>query len=150
MGSYVFKRLDDMFNFFRSENWSSINTGYWAEKVEAGEVSKFDSETACNSVKQYLMNFLDDLDLSDSEDQEKSKQALEAVNDLISGAQHSGELEFWEEINSWDAEDAGGLELNDFFEAPATAKTYHYVWACYATVHAIKLYDQQIENQKVA
>jgi hypothetical protein len=143
MGEYVFERTNDMFGFFRSQdNAYYINTGYWGEKVKAGAVSKFDPETACDSVKQYLTNFLDDLDLSDSEDQKKSKQALEAVNDFISGNQNSGEFDFWEDINSWDADEAGGLELDDFWEAPTTAKTHHYIWACYAIVHAIKLYDE--------
>lgn len=141
MGDFIFERTNDMFGFFRAKDDYYINTGYWGEKVQAGEVSKFDPETACESVKQYLTNYLDDLDLSDPEDQEKSKQALEAVNDFISGNQHSNELEFWEEINSWDADEAGGLELSDFWEASTTSKTYHFVWACYAIVHAIKLYD---------
>lgn len=140
MGDFVFERTNDMFRFFRSDDGYQINTGYWGEKVQAGEISKFDIDTANESVKSYLINYLEDLDLSDSEDKEKSKQALEAVNDFISG-QYSSEFDFWNEINSWDADEAGGLELNDFFEAPTTAKTFHFVWACYAIVHAIKLYD---------
>ena len=155
MGDFIFERTNDMFGFFRSEDEKYyINPGYWGEKVQAGEVSKFDSAIACDSVKQYLTNYLDDLDLSDSEDREKSKQALEAVNDFIGGNQHSGEFDFWTEINSWDADDAGGLELSDFWEASTTAKTYHFIWACYAIVHAIKLYDgfkaqeQMIEAQE--
>lgn len=156
MGDFIFERTNDMFNFFRCEsNNYYINTGYWGEKVQAGKVSEFDPKTACESVKQYLTNFLDDLDLFDSEDQEKSKQALEAVNSFIGSNQYSGEFDFWEDINSWDADEAGGLELSDFWEASTTAKTYHFVWACYAIVHAIKLYDQYqersyIERKRVA
>ncbi|MCL6245182.1 hypothetical protein M5F04_11620 [Acinetobacter sp. ANC 7200] len=148
MGDFIFERTNDMFGFFRGQDDAYyINTGYWSEKVQAGEISKFDPETACNSVKQYLTDFIDDLDLLDSEDQEKSKLALEAVNDFIGGNQYSSEFDFWQEINSWDADEAGGLELNDFWEAPTTAKTYHFVWACYAIVHAIKLYDTHKSNE---
>lgn len=143
MGDFIFERTNDMFGFFRSDDGSYyINTGYWGEKVQAGEVSKFDPGTACESVKQYLTNYLDDLDLSDSEDQEKSKQALEAVTDFIGSHQYSSEFDFWEGINCWDPDEAGGLELSDFWEASTTAKTYRYIWACYAIVHAIKLYDE--------
>lgn len=141
MGSFVFQRTNDMFGFFRSQSGHYINPGYWKEKVEAGVVSEFDIDTANSSVQQYLTNFLEDLDLSDREDREKSKQALEAVNSFISGTQGVGEFDFWNEINSWDADEAGGLDLTDFFEAPTTKSTFHYIWCCYAIVHAIKLYD---------
>lgn len=142
MGCFVFKRTNDMLGFFRPQSGYYINTSYWGEKVEAGEVSQFDMDTANASLQNYLTNFLDDLDLSDPEDREKSKQALSAVNEFISSNEYSGEFEFWENINSWDKDEAGGLELTDFFEASTTAKTFHYVWCCYAIVHAIKLYDE--------
>lgn len=142
MGCFVFKRANDMLSFFRPQSGYYINTSYWGEKVEAGEVSQFDIDTANASLQNYLTNFLDDLDLSDPEDREKSQQALSAVNEFISSNEYSGEFEFWENINSWDKDEAGGLELTDFFEASTTAKTFHYVWCCYAIVHAIKLYDE--------
>lgn len=145
MGDFIFERTNDMFGFFRAKDGYCINPGYWGEKVQAGDVSKFDPEIACDSVKQYLTNYLDDLDLSDSEDREKSKQALEAVSNFIGGNQHSDEFDFWNEIQNWDADEAGGLELSDFWEASTTAKTHHFIWACYAIVHAIKLYDAHKE-----
>ena len=33
MGTYVFSRLEDMFEFFRTDR--DINPGYWAEKLQA-------------------------------------------------------------------------------------------------------------------
>lgn len=147
MGDFIFQRTNDMFGFFRPQSGYYINPGYWGEKVEAGVISEFDVDTANSSVQGYLTNFLEDLDLSDPDDREKSKQALEAVTNFISGTQGSSEFDFRNEINSWDAGDAGGLELTDFFEAPTTAKTFHYIWCCYAIVHAIKLYDAYKSNE---
>ncbi len=147
MGSFVFQRTNDMFGFFRPQSGYYINPGYWGEKVEAGVVSEFDIDTANSSVQSYLTNFLEDLDLSDPEDREKSKQALEAVTSFISGTQGSGEVDFWNEINSWDADEAGGMDLTDFFEAPTTKATFRYIWCCYAIVHAIKLYDAHKSNE---
>ena len=141
MGDFIFQRTNDMFGFFRADGDYRINPGYWGEKVEAGVVSEFDIDTANSSVQGYLTNFLEDLDLSDPEDREKSKQALEAVTSFINGTQGSGEFDFWNEINSWDADEAGGMDLTDFFEAPTTKATFRYMWCCYAIVHAIKLYD---------
>ena len=143
MGDFIFKRTNDMFGFFRPQSGHYINPGYWGEKVEAGVISEFDVDTANSSVQGHLTNFLEDLDLSNPEDREKSKQALKAVNDFISGTQGSSEFDFWKEINSWDADEAGGLDLTDFFESPTTKSTFHYIWCCYAIVHAIKLYDAQ-------
>lgn len=143
MGDFIFKRTNDMFGFFRPQSGHYINPGYWGEKVEAGVISEFDVDTANSSVQGHLTNFLEDLDLSNPEDREKSKQALKAVNDFISGTQGSSEFDFWNEINSWDADEAGGLDLTDFFESPTTKSTFHYIWCCYAIVHAIKLYDAQ-------
>lgn len=141
MGDFIFERAHDMFNFFRSEDTYRINTGYWGEKVKAGEVSEFDIDTANEAVKTYLMNYLEDLDLSNPDDQSKSEKALQAVNAFISDTQGLGEYDFWQEINNWDKDEAGGLVLDDFFEVTTTAKKFHFVWACYAIVHAIKLYD---------
>ena len=88
MGCLVFKRANDMLSFFRPQSGYYINTSYWGEKVEAGEVSQFDMDTANASLQNYLTNFLDDLDLSDPEDREKSKQALSAVNEFISSSEY--------------------------------------------------------------
>lgn len=147
MGDFIFQRTNDMFGFFRPQSGYYINPCYWGEKVEAGVISEFDIDTANSSVQGYLTNFLEDLDLSDPEDREKSKQALEAVTSFISGTQGSGEFDFWNEINSWDADEAGGMDLTDFFEAPTTKATFHYIWCCYAIVHAIKLYDAHKSNE---
>ena len=148
MGDFIFLRTEDMFGFFRSEEGYRINPSYWGEKVEAGVIREFDVDTANSSVQGYLTNFLEDLDLSDPEDREKSKQALKAVSDFISGTQGSGEFDFWNEINSWDANEAGGLDLTDFFESTTTKATYHYIWCCYAIVHAIKLYDAEMSKEQ--
>ena len=150
MGDFIFQRANDMFGFFRPQSGYYINPGYWGEKVEAGVISEFDIDTANSSVQGYLTNFLEDLDLSDPENREKSKQALEAVTSFISGTQGSGELDFWNEINSWDADEAGGMDLTDFFEAPTTKSTFRYIWCCYAIVHAIKLYDEYKSNEVTA
>ena len=148
MGDFIFARTNDMFGFFRTQSGYYINPSYWGEKVEAGVISEFDIDTANSSVQGYLTTFLEDLDLSDAEDREKSKQALEAVSSFISGTQGSGEFDFWNEINSWDADEAGGLDLTDFFENPTTKSTFRYIWCCYAIVHAIKLYDAH-KNKEV-
>lgn len=147
MGDFIFQRTNDMFGFFRPQSGYYINPGYWGGKVMAGVISGFDIDTANSSVQGYLTNFLEDLDLSDPEDREKSKQALEAVTSFISRTQGSGEFDFWNEINSWDVDEAGGMDLTDFFEAPTTKATFHYIWCCYAIVHAIKLYDAHKSNE---
>lgn len=60
-GTYVFSRLNDMFDFFReTPEQLSINPGYWAEKVKAmdtiGKVFKFCEET----FEQYVKGHFDE------------------------------------------------------------------------------------------
>lgn len=39
MGGYTFRRVEDMFTFFRgSRHYSGINPGYWSEKLDGGRV----------------------------------------------------------------------------------------------------------------
>lgn len=149
MGAYTFCRANDMFGFFRQENTYSINPGYWGEKVKAGVVAEFDIEVANKSLEGFLTDHFESLDLSDPEDIAKSKAALDAVTEFLINNRNSSEFEFWQEIQNWDEDDAGGLDLTDFFEASTTSKTFNFIWCCFAIVHAIKLYDAQ-KNQESA
>jgi hypothetical protein len=146
MGSFIFNRTEDMFSFFRSELPYQINPGYWGEKVKSGVIREFDIGTANSSLQELLTDYLNGLDLSDADDRSKSKQALDAVNNFISENQGSSEFDFWANINYWDENEAGGLDLSDFFEYPTTKATFNYIWCCYAIVHAIKLYDAYVEK----
>lgn len=58
--SYTFRRLDDMFEFFRTKsgwNHDTINPHYWSEKLANGgrdSVRKYDEEIFIQRVKEYV------------------------------------------------------------------------------------------------
>ena len=58
MGTFVFSRDDDMFDFFRHDQ---IDPEYWAEKCVAGETEEWSQERFIEAVREY-----GDDDLTDS------------------------------------------------------------------------------------
>jgi hypothetical protein len=136
-----------MFTFFRNSS-GCINPGYWQEKLQAGagyngaraiseepDLSAFDDR-----IKQYLDDFIGSLDPEDEEKAEKIADATEAVNDFIENRDDE-EFDVLSRIRDWDPSLAGGLELDDFFDCRLDKYRFHYIWCCYAIVHAIALYD---------
>ena len=140
MGSFVFTRLNDMFNFFRSKDEYRINTGYWAEKIEAGEYEKYSPDAARAALNQAFENWKEDTDFS--------------VNNIAAEKEYLDEIdtddyyEFIEVVRNW-TPNRGGVDLDDFWENNLNEYTFHYIWCCYAIVYAIKLYDAH-KNKEVA
>lgn len=140
MGSFVFTRLNDMFNFFRSKDEYQINTGYWAEKIEAGEYEKYSPDAARAALNQAFEDWKEDTDSS--------------VNNIAVEKEYLDEIdtddyyEFIEAVRNW-TPNRGGVDLDDFWENNLNEYTFHYIWCCYAIVHAIKLYDAH-KNKEAA
>lgn len=151
MGSFTFSRLPDMFNFFRS-NTGRINPWYWHEKLEAeckrSGSSTFDFEGVREQLKEYLSDYVEDLDTEDEDDQSKIEEATEAVDNFCNYLEES-EWEYIHAINEWDPDFSGGLTLDEFWDSRPEKLTHHYIWACHAIVHAIKLYDASKINKEV-
>ena len=149
MGCFVFQRTEDMFTFFRGKP-DEINPYYWQEKIQAGAgyngaeaiTVEPDFEAYDKRMMEYLDYFIDGLDPDIEEDAEKIAQATEAVEDFKNSREDS-EWDIVARINNWDPSDAGGMELEDFWEGHRSLQKFkfHYIWCCYAIVHAIALYD---------
>jgi len=161
MGTYVFSRIEDMFQFFRHKPGSDpryrINPQYWAEKILA--------EDRHNKVEVY------DEDAFASVIREKTKGFLaERYGD--SGEWFYAARNLWPEVkeqvlrqsdNEHDARDAAlRFRYEDGFRHEYGAKIhsavdrifedlwdhnlkkfgFHYIWSCYAIVWAIEQYDK--------
>ena len=151
MGSFVFTRLADMFDFFRDKDGYDINPGYWGEKLEAvdsrGGAKEFSSDLAKETLIEHLQDHLEGLDSGRYEkDQSDAEEAKEAIEHLI-GLAEDDKHDFYETLRNWDADDAGGLDMDCWWEWDFNDHTYHYIWACFAIVHAIKLYDAHKSNE---
>ena len=130
MGCYVFARLDDMFEFFRSDKLE-INAGYWGEKLQAvaktgrrsGDAMEFNQVATANSVlecwkddkKEYrrIKNELSRLLHNDCEDDRAAMEIMQGIDGLH---------------DAWD------YLVYDY--------TLHFQWCLYAIVYAIQQYDK--------
>lgn len=151
MGSFVFTRLSDMFDFFRDKDGYDINPGYWEEKLEAvdsrGGAKEFSSDLVKETLIEHLQDHLEGIDSGDyDKDQSDAEEAKEAIKHLI-GLAEDDKHDFYETLRNWDADDAGGLDMDCWWEWDFNDHTYRYIWACFAIVHAIKLYDAHKSNE---
>lgn len=133
MGSYVFERSHDMFKFFRG---NIINPYYWSEKLQAGKFEEFSSDKARAALNKAFEYWIE------STDKDEAFIANEKCE--LDGIDTDNEFEFTKAVYDFHP-NKGGVELNDFWECNVKDYTFHYIWCCYAIVHAIELYDQQNE-----
>ncbi len=164
MGCFVFSRLQDMFEFFRTDREKDrlgINRSYWAEKLQAKDRNGFDEfspdamrETIEDHVAEWIEYFAGPFE-SDEEEEKEAKAEFaeairEAVNDDVYAYLDEGEHEarravrdFSFEFNSANRFGAKNkkYEFQDSWEWSCREYTYRFTWCCYALAWAIKTYD---------
>ena len=138
MGTFVFYRLPDMFEFFRTRHQERlpINPHYWEEKCEAddrcmGGTREYDDERFKQCVKQDF-----DCAFEDSEDENAKARCWSAIKDEVLCAEN--EYEAHTKARDFEFE---GFSFQDFWEHNLRSHTYHYIWCCYAIVWGIRQYD---------
>ena len=152
MGTYVFRRLEDMFTFFRSENKNAtnleINPSYWGEKLVAtGNNSlwsshlEFSGETFRKRVEENLKDWLADETVSEEEGKQVTEEVagmLDAINNSEDERESIGAArDFSFKVNDH------RFEFYDPWEWNCKEFRYHYLWCCYAIVWGIAQYDKQ-------
>lgn len=140
MGTYVFARIPDMFEFFRSprRDVSDVNLPYWAEKIQAADrsgVKKFSSQKFRQAIEECIqdMDILTDLELGD--DVEGLRQRVE--DEVLS----CNENEYEAVQAAMDFTYNGTQPFQDFWDVSIKEYTYSYTWCCYAIVWGIMQYD---------
>ena len=132
MGTWVFARLEDMFNFFRSPN-GSINTGYWSEKLQNGvhgcskEAKVYDGDT----YRQRLIDSLENYTLT------QKKRA--AIVSALKMQDFDDEHWLMQQISEFECE---GFRFQDVWEVGMAVYAYHFVGGCYAIAWGINQYDE--------
>lgn len=138
MGTYVFSRLHDMFEFFRTDREYSekkgqklsINLGYWAEKVQAPDkydgLKKYDAD----KFRQTIGEWLDSGEVSDA--------VREAVNDDVLSCADDGPDRAMDAAMNFEHD---GFTFRDFWECDLTEYSHRFVWCCYALAWGILQYD---------
>lgn len=132
MGEQVFSRVNDMFTFFRSESDDlKINTGYWAEKSRAGEVSVFSGDMFEEWLSDWHSGFTEGWE-------EAQKDGLWAeIESEVFGA--SNEYEAYDNVSRFTSEDGHEIDCSDGIRC--IEKSHHFVWRLWAIVWGIKSYD---------
>lgn len=149
MGTYVFNRLDDMFQFFRSDRPSlSINLNYWAEKLESadrhGEVTRFCEERFNQAVLGDLICWL--RNYRDCTTKDERRELWDAVVSEVLGAdgdsggfrKQTAAHDFYHDVN----DEVGTFCFQDFWEHNVTEYSPRFVWCCYAIAWGVRQYDQ--------
>lgn len=158
MGTYVFRRLDDMFEFFRADRGYAerngqklgINLGYWSEKLQAPK-SRDAEDYSADRFRQHIKEAFDqwveqtqpDDDASDDEraafNTEKADLWEEIEGDVLYAAD-DGEIRAHDSAAGFDGR-RWKFSFHDAWEWDCRDYKFHFVWCCYAIAWGIKTYD---------
>lgn len=132
MGTYVFRRMDDMFAFFRSFRAElRINPDYWSEKLESIDRHSDFRKFSQQKFKEAVYRFLDNSECSD-----EMRKAVEQDVNL------NADNEYEARTSVSDFEYGGLNPFSDFCEADLREYTYRFRWCCYAIAWGIRVYDE--------
>lgn len=142
MGTFVFSRLRDMFEFFRAddpEKLYQISFGYWAEKVQAIDATdglkNWSLEKFKSEVKDYFEQYIEGAEgLPKSAQEELWEQIKDYVISRAEDSEHDG----WVALRCFEHK---GFEFTDW-ERDCKDYSYRFLWCCHALRWAINVYDQ--------
>ncbi|WP_227459271.1 hypothetical protein [Cupriavidus pauculus] len=166
MGCYVFSRLRDMFEFFRTDRLDTkdpsklhINRGYWSEKLEAVDgnrrqagATEFSPEKFRQVIKEYRLRWVREYRYV--LDKEQRRELWEAVDNDVLRHLDDGEHAAYQHAHdfSWSANPISHhrhgyhrrqrtFAFEDLWEHDFTEYTHRFTWCCFAIAWAIRLYD---------
>ena len=148
-GTYVFRRLTDMFEFFRAEGSRTtkklvINPHYWGEKLESigtnAGYRDFDSDHFERRVTEYFHDFfVDKCDVAKAECWRDIEESVLSLSD--------NEHEAYDAVRDFSFDTPKYMEdfhFQDFFDGGGTEEyTFHYIWCLYAIAYGVQEYDKQ-------
>ena len=150
MGTYVFERTDDMFEFFRGGGdrpLYRISMGYWAEKLQAidthGKYEEFSYEVLKKGMAERFEQWCKN-QLLDGIDKPAINGRRVMFDIMIKGLQYEeDEIVCRQVIDDFEFE--GSPVFTDTFEFDFSVYTHHYKWCCHALRWAINEYDKAKE-----
>ena len=140
-GTYVFQRIEDMFNFFSNENNElKINTGYWYEKVLAQDRSSGCLKYSENKFKDEIKEWFDSCTEDSTEERKDCIWEEIEAQVLIQSENH------FTAINAAMEFEHDGFTFSDFWEVSLEEYTFRYIWNLYAIVWGIQKFNKEITN----
>lgn len=143
MGTYVFRRLEDMFEFFRhrprDDGRLYINESYWAEKLEATDKNGGHRAYSPSRFRAYVIDHCKEWrrEMSRSE----FKEFREAIEEDVLRWEDEGEHEAHKALYEFGHGDRRWFQ--DSWEADFKEYTFRFTWCCYALAWGIGRYDEQ-------
>lgn len=151
MGTYVFSRIPDMFEFFRREPTKEgdlfINPIYWSEKllaVDGGRHSSAATEFSEDKFKQVIADYVEEW-LANRQVSEEDAEALrEAVEEEIFDKIEPSDENYSYRLGDDFRHDVGGEEfyIQDLWDYGFREFTHRFLWCCYALSWGIQKYDE--------
>ena len=142
MGTFVFSRLHDMFEFFRCERADrmfEIDHRYWAEKCQAGDksdgIEHFSMEMFREQVADYSKQYAEGNDLGPT----RTAEFLQRVKDELHDNHFESDVEAYQATN--DFEFGKRSPFQDFWEVRCSDYSYRFRWCCRALRWGIAQYD---------
>ena len=166
MGTYVFRRLEDMFQFFRADREYSqsrgkqlgINLGYWAEKLEAVDgnshrtsITEFDSDKFKRVINEYRTKWMrsakDDGSLNAAQRRELWEEVEDRVLNCVEDGTERAQIAAFDFSWTTDLHSLRGRrwQFDDLFEHTFTKPTGRFTWCCYALAWSIQKFDEYKE-----
>lgn len=147
MGTFVFERLTDMFEFFRTGG-ARINPSYWSEKLTAANrcrqnpVEEFCEARFEREIKEHLLRWVRDNEYHTT--REQRRELWDTVMDEVIGAEgddggHRKQIaanDFHHRVYPGET-----FRFHDIWEHDFTEYTHGFLWCCYALVWGIQQYD---------
>lgn len=157
MGAYVFKRSEDMFQFFRADReymerkgcQLAINPSYWGEKLRAVSTygkgfKEFDAEVFNSVIMERLVSWIRENREETTADERRDLWDT-VVNEIIHADGDSGgyrkqiaAYDFFHRVN----DSVGRFQFEDLWASNFERFTFHFIWCCYAIAWGVKTYDE--------
>ena len=152
MGTYVFQRLPDMFNFFRTkpENHKGlhINTGYWGEKCVSTDrhngIEEYSEDKTRLLIDTWVSDTVNDHPNTEDDFEQCLKDAVQS--DIYDVAEMEFEFSVRRTVDDFEFEWEGHTyQIHDFWEYDLNEYSKRFVWCCYALAWGIQQYDNYTE-----
>ena len=145
MGTWTFRRLDDMFRFFRDEELK-INPSYWAEKIKGGNRDGSDSAKVFEE-EEFRERLFEQLEHHYGFDGDKLKEIREALEEDLDSC-GGGEHFLMNAAYEFSHGERGDKFHFDPCELPSgKVYSYHFIWCLYAIVWGIQQFDVEVSPQ---